>query len=80
MPNTPRRILIPCLVALAACSGGEPPADAEGPPSDSITQRQRDSVIGESNLPGARGVRGALDASDAAAARAAALDSLYEDL
>lgn len=77
---TLRRILTPCLVALAACSGGEPREDAGATPPDSITQRQRDSIIGESRLPGAGGVRGALDASDAAAARAAALDSLYDDL
>lgn len=59
---------------LAGCSGGEPePAPA---PADSLTQRQRDSIIGESRLPGARGVKGALQASDAADARARALDSL----
>lgn len=56
------------------CSGGDTEADAVS--ADSMTQRQRDSVIGESNLPGAQGVRGALDASDAAADRAATLDSL----
>lgn len=51
------------------------PVSGAAPP-DSITRRQRDSVIGESRLPGARGVRGALEASDAAAGRNAALDSL----
>lgn len=33
------------------------------------TRRERDSVIGESRLPGAQGVRGALEAADSAAAR-----------
>lgn len=65
---------------LAGCGDGAPEAqDASGAapaPADSITRRQRDSVIGESRLPGARGVKGALEASDAAAARAATLDSL----
>ena len=71
-----RKIPIPILaVALAAgCVGGEPPP--EDVPADSITERQRDSAIGASRLPGAQGVRGALEASDAAASRAATIDSL----
>jgi len=40
------------------------------------TERQRDSVVGASQLPGAAGVRGALRAGDSAAARNARLDSL----
>jgi hypothetical protein len=40
------------------------------------SQRQRDSVLGASQLPGARGVRGALGASDSAEARNARLDSV----
>jgi len=40
------------------------------------TERERDSVIGQSKLPGARGVQGALGASDSARARNAALDSI----
>ena len=40
------------------------------------TERERDSVFGASNLPGASGVRGAQGASDSAAARNARLDSV----
>ncbi|MFL5402629.1 MAG: hypothetical protein ACJ8BF_07410 [Gemmatimonadales bacterium] len=40
------------------------------------TERERDSVLGASRLPGARGVRGALGASDSADARNARLDSV----
>jgi hypothetical protein len=36
---------------------------------DSLTQRERDGMLGASQLPGAQGVRGALKASDSAAAR-----------
>ena len=43
---------------------------------DSLTQRQRDSVIANSKLPGAGGVKGALNAADAAAARQQALDTI----
>lgn len=65
-----------CL-ALAGCSGGSPEAGAARP--DTLTRRQRDSIIGASSLPGARGVGKALEASDAAAARSAALDSILRD-
>lgn len=59
------------LLAGSACSQGE---DAE--PGSDMTQRQRDSVIGASQLPGAHGVTRALGAADSAAARNARLDSL----
>jgi hypothetical protein len=39
------------------------------------TERERDSGIGASRLPGAGGVRGALRVSDSAAARNARIDS-----
>lgn len=54
--------------ALWACSADAPPPDR--------TDRERDSLIGQSILPGARGVRGALGASDSASARNARLDSI----
>ncbi len=46
------------------CSGGSSAAGR-----DSLSQRQRDSMIGASQLPGAQGVRGALRVSDSAAVR-----------
>ena len=58
------------LVLVAACS--RPAAK----PDRATTQRERDSVLGASQLPGARGVRGALGAQDSAAARNARLDSV----
>ena len=50
-----------------ACAGSSEQARSE---------HERDSIIGQSQLPGAQGVQGALDASDSADARAARLDSL----
>jgi hypothetical protein len=77
-------LVLSVALAVAGCSGGPPDsgeaADTGTPPADSITDRQRDSVIGASGLPGAQGVRGALEASDAAAERAAILDSLQNEL
>jgi hypothetical protein len=40
------------------------------------SERARDSVIGQSRLPGAGGVRGALRASDSAGSRRALEDSI----
>jgi hypothetical protein len=40
------------------------------------TERERDSVLGASALPGAQGVSGALRVSDSAAARRAREDSI----
>jgi hypothetical protein len=42
------------------------------------SQRERDSVVGASQLPGAQGVRGAIRANDSAEARNARLDSLSD--
>jgi len=59
------------LIGLAGCS------DSGGETSDraKMTQRQRDSVIAESRLPGAGVVRKAISMSDAQAQRAAMMDS-----
>jgi hypothetical protein len=44
--------------------------------ADTLSQRQRDSALGASNVPGARGIQKALQAQDSAAARNARLDSI----
>lgn len=55
-------------VLLAAC-GGDAGPDTAQQQRDTMTQRQRDSTLGASSLPGARGVSRALEVSDSAAAR-----------
>jgi len=61
-----------CIV-VAACAKAVPPKTAA---SDSLTRRQKDSILGASRLPGAQGIRGALSAQDSAAARNARVDSI----
>jgi len=56
-----------------ACGGG---AEEGAAAQDTLTRRERDSLIGQSRLPGAQGVRGAMRAADSAAARAARADSI----
>ncbi len=62
------------LLLLAGCSHAEKPKAA-----NTLTERQRDSAIGESKLPGAQGVKGALRASDSADARRAREDSIAQN-
>lgn len=64
------------LLLLAACAPRRNDAASESSAArDTLTERQRDSVIGASKLPGAKAVNKALNAEDAAAAHNAALDS-----
>ena len=72
MPAARVVILVLSLGALG-CGGGKA---ATG--GDSLSARQRDSVIGESQLPGAQGVRGALRVSDSADARRAKEEGVGE--
>ncbi len=72
MTTHPRAALIACLVLAAAC--GRPSAGSVH--RDTLTQRQRDSAVGASALPGAGGVRRALAAQDSANRRTAQLDSI----
>ncbi len=60
------------LLLATACSGSSG-QDA------TRSERERDSLIGQSQLPGASAVQGALDVSDSATARNARLDSIAAD-
>ena len=60
------------LLLAAACSGSSEQGAVR-------TERERDSLIGQSRLPGARVVQGALDISDSADARNTRLDSIAAD-
>ena len=55
---------------LAACSNTE-----TGNRRDTMTQRQKDSVLGQSGLPGAQAVTKAQRAADSAKARQAQMDT-----
>ena len=63
-----RMMTVVALFALG-CSGSRPPER---------TERERDSTIAQSRLPGAAGVKAALKVSDSAAAQGARLDSIAQ--
>jgi hypothetical protein len=65
-------VLLSVLLLSACAKTGQSGRTA----ADTLSQRQRDSVLGASKVPGARGVQGALRAQDSVAARNARLDSI----
>lgn len=68
-----RRLLaaLPLVALVAACSSSE----TGGNRRDTMTQRQKDSVLGQSGLPGAQSVTKALRAADSVKAHQARVDS-----
>jgi hypothetical protein len=68
---TPSRILLCPLILLVACAE---PAKVEKPRSQ-MTQRERDSTIANSGLPGAQVVKKGMKMADVGDKRAAMLDS-----
>lgn len=68
-------ILCTTLAAGAACAAAPDAGPDSAAARAALTQRQRDSAIGASRLPGAQGVTGALRAADSASARRAALEA-----
>ena len=61
------------LVSIVACSGGEKSAQTVN--RDTLTQRQKDSILAQSRIPGASGVGRAMTAADSASARVRAADT-----
>jgi len=65
-------VILLCLV-MVACAKSEAPKMQN---ADTLTQRQHDSVIGASRLPGAQGISKAQGAQDAENRRTAKADSV----
>ena len=61
-------VFVAAVLLLVSCAPAKPAAHRE------LTQRQRDSTLGKSVLPGAFTVTKALEASDRASTRSADLD------
>lgn len=62
------------VVALAGACGGE--AGDARTAADTLTRAQKDSIVAELPIPGARGVGSAMDARDRLNARAQAHDTI----
>ena len=69
-----------CLLVLMALATGCSRRERQPEPASRLTEHQRDSVLAQSDLPGARVAERAMSASDAAAERAAHLDATLDSL
>ena len=68
-----RRIAVLAVVLVAAaCAKNE----TGGNKRDTMTKRQRDSVLGQSGLPGSQGISKAMRAADTVKNRTSDLDSI----
>lgn len=65
-------LIVAAAALLVSCSK---PKETTANNRDTMTQRQKDSVLAQSSLPGARGVGMALKTADSLKVRQAALDS-----
>lgn len=63
------------LPLLTACGGGKSEKSSANP-ADTLTERQRDSILAGSRIPGARGVGAAMRAADSTSAGIRAADSV----
>jgi hypothetical protein len=63
------------IVVLTACGGGKSDQTA----SDTLTQRQKDSILANSKIPNARAVGSAMRAADSTSAGALRVDSVARD-
>jgi hypothetical protein len=67
--------LVVVALAVGACMGGDAGSDAPAVNAD-LTQRQRDSILAQSRIPGAAAVGAAQRAADAVEARVRRADSI----
>jgi hypothetical protein len=64
-------VCLSVLLIFSAVGCGENGPDERA----NLTQREKDSILGASQIPGARGVKRAMTSADSASARQARLDS-----
>jgi len=66
------------VLSLAACGGGES-SDKQAVNRDTLTQRQKDSILAKSSIPGASNVGRAMRAADSTSVGAHRADSVAAD-
>ena len=71
------RLAVLWIVFAVACGSGDDGAQRVN--RDTLTQRQKDSILANSSIPGASGVKRAMTAADSASARAHRADSAAAD-
>ncbi len=75
MSNLTAVLSITASLVIAACGGGQSrPSRAAA--QDTLTERQRDSILAHSRIPGASAVGRAMSAADSTSARVRAADTV----
>jgi hypothetical protein len=69
------RALTIIVILVAACSRGDSGKSAQ---TDTLTERQRDSILAQSRIPGASGVGSAMRAADSTSAHIRAADTVSQ--
>ena len=68
--------VLPLLCVALACGSGKSDQTVN---RDTLTERQKDSILAHSRIPGARAVGNAMNAADSASKRATRADSVARD-
>lgn len=71
-------LLVVSLCSVSAC-GGSTDKSAHTVNRDTLTQRQKDSILANSKIPGARAVGNAMRAADSTSARVLRADTVASD-
>jgi hypothetical protein len=74
-----RPTIIPLLVLCLAACGGSASADKQAVNRDTLTQRQKDSILAKSSIPNAGAVGRAMRAADSTSAGIRRADSVGAD-
>ena len=69
-------LLVVSLCVLASCGSDKPDQTVN---RDTLTQRQKDSILANSKIPGARAVGNAMRAADSTSARVLRADTVARD-
>jgi hypothetical protein len=69
--------LLLATTALIACVGSDSGNKTNAINRDTLTERQRDSVLGQSRIPGASGVAKAMRVADSTSARVQSTDTIH---
>ena len=71
-----RHLVVSAVLLTLACGGGD---SAKQAARDTLTERQKDSILAKSRIPGASGVGRAMTAADSTSAGARRADSVAAD-
>ncbi len=70
-------VLLATAVLLVGCGGSDASKQQNAINRDTLTERQRDSVLGQSRIPGASGVAKAMRVADSTSAQVQSTDTIH---